>query len=196
MIAVTDKRGQQGRLLNESEVTTGRILSIELEDGRRLRVPASWLQPEACGTYRVDADFNAMREQPSDEQNEDRFTIPLIEETLEVQTQQSHNTVRLRKVAREHEEVLRQPMLREEVEIERVPVNQPVTGPVAARQEGDTLVIPLVEEEIVWERRLVIREEIRVRKRRTEQEFSERVPLRREELLVDREDQGTQTDKR
>ena len=50
--------------------------------------------------------------------------------------------------------------------------------------EGDTTIIPVVEEVVVVERRLVLREEIRVRKRRVEQAERVRVTLRQERADV------------
>lgn len=197
MNAVFDKRGQRGRLLNESNVAVSGTATLQLPDGREVHVPAAWLQPRPGGDYYLPADFEQIREQTAEAQAGESFKVPLIEETLDVHTRETQNVVRLRKVAREYEEVLRQPVFREEVEIERVPLNQPVTEPVSARQEGDTLIIPLVEEEIVWQRRLVVREEIRVRKRRTEEQTDQRVSLRREELLLERDrDKESTTDKR
>ncbi len=51
-----------------------------------------------------------------------------------------------------------------------------VEHPPETRQEGDTLVIPIVEEILVVERRLVLKEEVRVR--RTEQQRSTRETAR------------------
>jgi stress response protein YsnF len=52
----------------------------------------------------------------------------------------------------------------EEVEVERVPVGRRVAAPPPLRREGDQTVIPVVEEVTVVERRLILAEEIRVRR--------------------------------
>jgi uncharacterized protein (TIGR02271 family) len=59
---------------------------------------------------------------------------------------------------------------------------------VAIREEGDTTIIPLLEEIIMVEKRLVLREELHVRKRRIEEPHTEQITLRREEANVERRD--------
>lgn len=65
-----------------------------------------------------------------------------------------------------------------EVEIERVAIGRPVDSPPAIRQEGDVTVIPVVEETVVIERRLMLKEEIRVRRVRQVEHHTEQVTLR------------------
>ena len=79
-----------------------------------------------------------------------------------------------------------EPVLSEEVEVERVPVGKFVDTPPEPRQEGDTLVFPVLEEVLVVERKIRLKEEIRVRKRVTERRDSQTVTLRKEEIKIDR----------
>jgi uncharacterized protein (TIGR02271 family) len=76
--------------------------------------------------------------------------------------------------------------LHDEVVVERVPINRVVEGPVSVRSEEDTLVIPLLEEVLVVEKRLLLKEEIRITKQRVETHAPQRVTLRREEAVVER----------
>jgi uncharacterized protein (TIGR02271 family) len=78
------------------------------------------------------------------------------------------------------------PVARDEVDVERVPVGTFVDGPVEARVEGDTTVIPVLEEVLVVQRRLRLKEEIRITKRRVEGRATERVTLLSEEVEVER----------
>jgi uncharacterized protein (TIGR02271 family) len=94
--------------------------------------------------------------------------------------------VRIRKIVHEREEMVDPPLLREEVVIERVPVNRMVDGPIAAYSEEDTLIIPVLEEVLVIEKRLLLKEEVRITKRRVETHRPQRVTLRREEAVVER----------
>jgi stress response protein YsnF len=50
------------------------------------------------------------------------------------------------------------------VEIGRVPVGRPVDTMPPVRQEGDTTIVPVVEEIIVVGRRLILKEEVRIRR--------------------------------
>ncbi|MCU1257248.1 MAG: hypothetical protein JWO80_133 [Bryobacterales bacterium] len=61
-------------------------------------------------------------------------------------------------------------MFREGYAIERVQVDRIVAEPPVQRQEGDTLVLPVVEEVLVVEKRLMLREEIRITRRREQVE--------------------------
>ncbi|MDB5301088.1 MAG: hypothetical protein JWO87_2751, partial [Phycisphaerales bacterium] len=54
------------------------------------------------------------------------------------------------------------------------------------RREGDTLIVPLVEEVLVVEKRLVLREEVRVTTRRSQTHQPQRVTLRSEEAEIER----------
>jgi uncharacterized protein (TIGR02271 family) len=124
---------------------------------------------------------------------DDTRVIPVIEETLDVQKLQVETGgVRIIKVVHEREEVVNVPRVREEVTVERVTLNRLVDTPVSMRQEGDTLIIPLLEEVIVMEKRLMVKEELRITKHRIEEQASQQVTLRREEVVVERLDPSKQ----
>jgi uncharacterized protein (TIGR02271 family) len=115
--------------------------------------------------------------------------IPVIRETLEV-GKRTLETGRVRIVRRPVEEIhsVDTPWVRERVAIERVPVERIVDPdhPPKVREEGDVLVIPVLEEEIVLEKRLVLREELRVSRIREEARVVEDVVLRRDEVSIER----------
>ena len=94
--------------------------------------------------------------------------------------------VRIRKIVHEREEIVDPPLVRDEVDIERVPINRVVEGPISVRSEEDTLIIPVLEEVLVIEKRLLLKEEVRITKRRVETHTPQRVTLRREEAAVER----------
>jgi uncharacterized protein (TIGR02271 family) len=124
---------------------------------------------------------------------DDTRVIPVIEETLDVQKRQVETGgVRIIKVVHEREEVVNVPRVREEVTVERVTLNRLVDTPVSMRQEGDTLIIPLLEEVVVMEKRLMVKEELRITKHRIEEQASQQVTLRREEVVVERLDPSKQ----
>lgn len=122
--------------------------------------------------------------------------IPVIREQVSVTRREvERGGVRVNKRVEEHEEIVEQPTYREEVTVERVAVGRPVETATAPRQEGDTLIIPVFEEMLVVEKRLVLKEEIRITRRRIEETEQIRVLLREEhvdiENLEDRSDDGT-----
>jgi uncharacterized protein (TIGR02271 family) len=117
----------------------------------------------------------------------DRAVVPVVAEELAVTTRRvPTGGVRVRKTVARREAVVDEPLLREQVEIERVAVNRPVEAAPPVREEGDTVVIPLVEETLVVEKRLMVREEIRITRRRVEARDPRRVTLRSEQVEVDR----------
>jgi hypothetical protein len=67
----------------------------------------------------------------------------------------------------------------EQISIERVPVNRLVEEPAENRQEGDTLIIPVVEEVLVLQKRILLREELRITKIRCAVKQPQPVPLER-----------------
>jgi uncharacterized protein (TIGR02271 family) len=76
--------------------------------------------------------------------------------------------------------------MHEEVEVERVAINRPIAEAVGPRQEGDTLIVPLLEEVLVVEKRLILREEVRITRRKVERRSTQSVVLRSEEATVER----------
>jgi stress response protein YsnF len=72
------------------------------------------------------------------------------------------------------------------VEIERTPVGKPIDSVPPVRTEADTIIIPVVEEVIVVERRLVLKEEIRLRRVETAEPHRESVRLREQHAIIER----------
>jgi stress response protein YsnF len=60
------------------------------------------------------------------------------------------------------------------------------------REEGDTTVMPVVEEVVVVERRLVLKEEIRIRRVRTTEHHRENVVVRTQDAVITRVEAGPQ----
>jgi len=76
----------------------------------------------------------------------------------------------------------------EDVEVERIPMEQVVAVPPAVRVEGDTTIIPVLEEVVVVEKRLILKEEIRVRRVRRTEPRAIQVALRAEHVEIERPD--------
>jgi uncharacterized protein (TIGR02271 family) len=115
-----------------------------------------------------------------------------MQEELDVRTRrvETDSGVRVSKTVEQREELIDAPLTREEVDVERVAINRTVEAPIGVRYEGDTMIIPIFEEVLVVEKRLVLKEEIRVTRRRSEFRATQRVALRREIADVERiEDQ-------
>lgn len=115
--------------------------------------------------------------------------IPVVEEQLEISKREVETgRLRVQKRVSEHEQTVDEPLFADEIIIERVPINRIVDEPTPARMEGETTVIPLFEEQIVLQKRLLLREEVRVSTRRIERRAPQIVTVRREEITATRVD--------
>lgn len=163
-------------------------LLLRMENGREVWVPANILEVQEDGTYLLPFDLTQIDEQLAVQQNsQETYVLPVIEEQVQVHRRRfKTGSVRLNKRVHEREEVVDEPEYIEQVDVERVPVNQQIESPLRPHYEGDTLVIPVMEEVLVVERRLMLKEEIRVTKRRETVHNPQKVILRSEEILVER----------
>lgn len=96
------------------------------------------------------------------------------------------DTVRVSTTTQLREQVVNVPLVHERVEIERVAVGQLVDTAPPVRQDGDVTILPVVEEILVLERRLVLKEEVRVRRVQVADTHRETVSLREQTAEVTR----------
>jgi uncharacterized protein (TIGR02271 family) len=123
------------------------------------------------------------------EDRTEQIRVPVIEEELEVGKRRVESArVSVRTIPRERDELVEQPLESMEVEIERVAIDRQIDAAPEIRNEGETLIIPVVEERLVVEKRLFLREEIHVHRRRTVTQFRQNVTLRSQEVIVERRD--------
>ena len=74
------------------------------------------------------------------------------------------------------------------VQIDRIPVDRQVDAVPPIRQEGDTTILSVVEETVVVERRLILKEEIHIRRLHVLERHQEAVILRKQEAVITRID--------
>jgi uncharacterized protein (TIGR02271 family) len=161
---------------------------VQFEGWSSMLVPRDKLVRQDDGSYHLTLD-SALLERSGErrEGSETPIVLPVIEETLDVHTALVETgRVRLRKIVHEWEETVDPPLWHEEVVVERVPIDRVVEQPVSVRSENDTLIIPLVQEVLVVEKRLLLKEEVRITKRRVETHAPQQVTLHREEAVVER----------
>jgi uncharacterized protein (TIGR02271 family) len=94
--------------------------------------------------------------------------------------------VRVNKQTRTREVFVDEDLLREHAEIERTPIGRQVFEAPPVRQDGETTIIPIVEEVLHTERRLILKEEVKITRRRSTEKFQDRVTLRYQEAVVTR----------
>jgi uncharacterized protein (TIGR02271 family) len=189
---VIDKDGLRGAVVDNSPLIGDPETQwlVRFETGQQVVVPKELLKRQKDGTYHLALTMKELLHERSQDKlvqatDELELVVPVVEETLKVQTRSAGaDRVEIRKTVHERVEVVDQPLVAEEVEIERVAINRQVEEAVSVRHDGDTLVIPLLEEVLVVEKRLILREEVRIKKVRKETHTPQEVTLREEQVEV------------
>ncbi len=176
-----------------SDLGTSQVM-LRLSDGTQFMIPSDLLTAQDSGRYTLSVSLREYARNPevvdeaqATQVGEADTVIQLAEETLKVGTRTvEHGQVRVTKRVVEREEIVDQPLMREEVMVEHISINQVVEQAAPVRYEGDTTIIPLYEEVLVFEKRLMLVEEVRVTRRSSERRAPQQVVLRREEAVVER----------
>ena len=119
---------------------------------------------------------------------EEVAAIPLVEERVSITKRQVEaGRLRVRISVEEREDRVPIELAHDEVEVERVPKNVAVAQLPGVRLEGNTTIIPVVEEVVVVEKRLVLVEEIHVRRKTATSTQEVPVTLRSEQASIERD---------
>lgn len=112
--------------------------------------------------------------------------VPLAEERLNVGRREVETgRVRITTRVDDHQFLVRDELRHDDVTIERVALDRPVESIPPVRQEGDVTIVSVVEEVLVVEKRLVLKEELHIRRRTRVEAFEQPVTLRRQRAVVD-----------
>jgi len=119
---------------------------------------------------------------------DETIAIPVVEEQARIGKRiVEGGRVRVQTRVEEREQVLRETLAHEEVTVERVPIDREVAEAPQIREEGGVTIVPVVEEVLVVERRLMLREELHIRKVRKTEEVETPVTLRSTRVEVERD---------
>jgi stress response protein YsnF len=94
--------------------------------------------------------------------------------------------VRVAKVTRVRDHIVDELLACTNVEVERVPIGRVIDAVPPVKDEGDLLVVPVVEETLVVERRLLLKEELRIRRVHSTERYRDTVKLRYQTAEVTR----------
>jgi len=131
---------------------------------------------------------------PDQERRPEDLHSPLHEEEVSLSRREIKKAnVQVALVTGTREQLIDEELTHVRVEIERVPIDRTVEVAPPTRQEGDITIIPVVEEIVVVERRLVLKEEVRVRRVSTKEQHQETLVLRQQEAVVTREEPDSQS---
>jgi len=114
------------------------------------------------------------------------LSMSLHAEDCEVLKRKLVRTIQVQRKTLSRDVVVEEQLATEGVVIERVPVGHYVDTFPPVREEGDLTVLPIVEEVLVVERRLLLKEEVHIRRVRTSAAHVETVALREQHAVVTR----------
>ena len=114
--------------------------------------------------------------------------LQVAAETVSID-KQAHltGTVRVRTQTETVQELASVVLDRQDVEIERVAFDREITEAPPVRTEGDVTIIPIVEEIVVVEKRLILKEELHIRRHIVREKQEIPVTLRKQHAVVERE---------
>jgi len=114
------------------------------------------------------------------------LSMSLHAEDYEVLKRKLVRTIQVQRKTLSRDVVVEEQLATDGVVIERVPVGHYVDTFPPVREEGDLTVLPIVEEVLVVERRLLLKEEVHIRRVRTSAAHVETVALREQHAVVTR----------
>ena len=161
---------------------------VQLDDGWQVRVRLEALHPQEDGRYtlRFDPAEQEARQGTGSHVSGRPLAVPIMAEALGIDKRRVETgRVRISKGVHGREKVVDQPLLSEEVSIERVPIYRFVDKAIPIPYEGDTMIIVLLEAVAVVEKRLMLKEELRITTLQAEARRPIRATLRHEEAIVE-----------
>lgn len=123
----------------------------------------------------------------SQETSSDTEVIPITEEELHLDKRTvTTGKVRVQTSVDVETELVKTTLDGEAVEVTRVPVDRIVDRAPEVRTENDVTIIPVLEEVLVVEKRLVLKEELHIHRRRTVENVEVPVELRKQHATIER----------
>jgi len=114
-------------------------------------------------------------------------SIPLLEEEARIEKREVQTgRVRVRTVTDNVEEIARATLDEDVVEVTRIPVGREVDEPPQVRTEDGLVIVPVLEEVLIVEKRLVLKEELRIRRSVSREDIEVPITLRKQRAVVER----------
>lgn len=112
--------------------------------------------------------------------------LQLVEETVSLEKEDFvTGRVRVSTATTLVDEVARATLSGEQVDVIRHRIDREISSVPMVRTEGDTTIIPVVEEIVVVEKRLVLVEEIHIRRTATSEDVEVPVTLRKQQAVIE-----------
>ena len=94
--------------------------------------------------------------------------------------------VRVAKVTRTRDHLIDELVAHTRFEVNRVPIGRLIDTMPPIKEDGDLTIVPIVEETVVVERRLMLKEEVHIRRVQTNERYQQTVKLRYQTAEVTR----------
>lgn len=198
-VPVEGRDGQIGWINPREQTSGGPEVLIRLTNGQAILAPRELLVPQKSGGYYIPLSSDQFQEDVvvaggQQQAKETLMVVPVLVEKADIGKKVSGNTVRISKKVKERRERIENTGFTEQVHVEHVKVNAEVQVTPKIRTEGDTTIIPVFEEVLVIQKRVILREEVRVRVEKVPHEPQE-FTLRSEAVEIERPEIGERISK-
>jgi uncharacterized protein (TIGR02271 family) len=151
-------------------------------------------KPRAVGEKRAarDPEKGAVRvedvvQREDEVQDENGDVLPLVSEFATVEKRKRRTgVVRVTRKTQSLETVIDELLRDETVEVVRKAIDAEVEEMPTITLQGDTIVVPVIEETVVVTKRIVLKEELHIRRTETKRPFRQTVTLRKQIATVER----------
>ncbi len=189
-LQAVDQNGMRGTLdltVIPPQGSESHLVMVRFEDGRSVFIDGGEFVEQEKGVFFFPGSFAALTTNEQTRSTDvERIVVPILAEEIKIARKMVQTGgVRVHKTVQERTETVDEPTFQEQINMERVPVNRFVEEAPQVRYEGDVMIVPLLEEVLVVEKRLVLREEIRISKRSETVRKPQQVVVRREEATLE-----------
>ena len=159
--------GQKGTVLRTSRFLDKREFNtVKFSDGAEITVPSSKLRPQQDGSFYLEEGEPHVPGQSAGSARGDESSGAELGATVEA--------------VLDSEARISASLAKEEIEVQRIPINRVLQAPAEIRTENDVTIIPVMEEVLKVEKQLILREEIRISKKRLIQNGPQVISLRKD----------------
>lgn len=128
--------------------------------------------------------------------DEDETVVPILEETVRLHKRQvATGKVSVRTVVDSIEEVASADLKSETAEVTRVSIDKIVDEAPGVRTEDGVVIIPVVEEVMVVEKRLLLKEELHIRRVMETEAVEVPVTLRKQRAIIEHQQGSDEEDR-
>jgi uncharacterized protein (TIGR02271 family) len=179
-VEIEDSEGEIATIYGLSKDESSLI--VRLANQQLLYVPVTYIKTKSSDRYSITHSFAELHDMPPN-----RDTYPVIEEKPIIGKKTVETgRIQIKKTVEEVPTRFEQTLNKEEFQISSVAVDETRDEPAQMRTEGDLTIIPVQEEVLVVIKKYLVREEIQIRKVRTERTESIEIPLKKESVSIDK----------